>query len=87
MERKANLVGEMLCCVSIHTLLDRIPIIRQCLKGGSELRPVVKGRGIEIGAVWPDQGVDFRIDLNPVKEGSCNGSYSSPSSTGRKSMT
>jgi len=67
MERKANLVGEMLCCVLLRTLLDRFRIIRQCLKGGSELRPVVEGGGIKIGAVWPDQRVDFGIDLNSVK--------------------
>ena len=67
MKRKANLVGEVLYSVLLCTLLDRFPSIRQCLKGGSELRLVVKGGGIEIGAIWPDQRVDFGIDLNSVK--------------------
>jgi hypothetical protein len=37
-------------------------------QGGSELRPVVKRRGIKISAVRPDNRVDLGVDPNSVKE-------------------
>ena len=46
----------------------RSPTFRQCLQRGSELRPVVKGRGIKIGAVRPDKRVDLGVDPNSIEE-------------------
>ena len=66
--RRARCRADPLCGGSVCSLLGRIPLVRECPKGGSELRPVVKRRGIKISAVRPDKCVDLGVDPHSVKE-------------------
>jgi hypothetical protein len=60
--------GQPLTDFSVGALLGKIPRLCQCLQRGSALWPIVKGRGVKIGAVRPDKRVDLGVDPNSVKE-------------------
>jgi hypothetical protein len=54
---------------SLSRRLAVAPTQRGCAEGGFVLRPIVQARRIEVGAGWPDQGLNFRIKADLSEHG------------------